>query len=435
MLRAMTDGHDDLVRIGADGVARPVGNDANTRMRAREGSYHVLPGPPGLVVLRGADGAAAARPCILCGEIRSTGGVCDALSFVGNAGYTGELLQLDGAAARSVFCDQGKIVGAESTVEAEHLGEVLYRYGVVSEEQLYACYEEAATARVRVAEAAVTLGFVARDRAAELAARQVEEVLFAVMQAGAGMFYFLDGYDASSLPFPQSLSIATLVQDAGRRIHEARFLRSVLPNDRHVPARSPGRTPPGGQSDPVFALIDGERSLADLCRALGEGEYQVSRAVYALVQSGHVVIGPPHISPTAAVDVCNRAVALILRELDAMDQGDEVRDQLAAYAAEPRVHAQLFVGAGPADDGTFDAQKVVANLSQWQSPADAGEMLPAWLNEYAMHALSLAQPLVRRREHAVAASTSGEIRPLLAQRVARLLVPISSHVPATKAPA
>jgi hypothetical protein len=207
-----------------------------------------------------------------------------------------------------------------------------------------------------------------------------------------------------------------------------------MPTDRHVPARVPGRPPPEGQPDPVFVIIDGERSLADLCRALGQGEYDVSRAVYKLVQSGHVVIGPPHISPAAAVDVCSRAVALILRELDAMDQGDAVRDQLAAYAAEPRVHAQLLVGAGPADDGTFDAQRVVANLSQWESPADAGEMLPAWLNEYAMHALSLAQPLVRRRELALVASPSGEIRPMLAQRVARLLVPISSHVPATKAP-
>jgi hypothetical protein len=67
----------------------------------------------------------------------------------------------------------------------------------------------------------------------------------------------------------------------------------------------------------------------------------------------------------------------------------------------------------------------VANLSNWQSSTEAGEMLPAWLHEYATHALSLAQPLVRRREQAQVAPEFGEARPKLSQRVARILDPIT----------
>jgi hypothetical protein len=247
------------------------------------------------------------------------------------------------------------------------------------------------------------------------------------------MFYFLDGYDESSVPFPQALPIATLASEGVRRMHETRFFRSIMPSDRHVPARVPDCPPPDEKQDSVFALIDGERSIVDLCRGLGLGQFEVSRALFKLIQSGHVVMGAPHVGPAAAMDVCNRAVALVLRELDAMDQGDAVREQLAAYAAEPRVHAQLFAGAGPTDDGTFDPQRVVANLSNWESATDAGERLPAWLYEYAAHALSLALPLVRRREQALAAPQFAELRPTLAQRVGRILEPISSHVPATKA--
>jgi hypothetical protein len=429
----MSGDQQDLVRIGADGVARPVGNDAGLRMRAREGSYRVMPAPGGMVVMRSADGARDQRnrSCLLSGEIRSAGSVCDAASFIANAGYKGELLVLERAVSRSVYCDQGRILGAESTVTSEQLGEVLYRCGVVSEEQLYACSEEAAAAAMKVGEAAVKLGVVPREKLSVLAGRQAEEVFFGMMQAGEGMFYFMEGYDESSVPFRQALPMANLVREGVRRMHETRYFRSIMPSDQHVPARVPDRPAPGGDPNPVFALIDGERSIADLCRALGQGEFDVARAIFQLIQSGHVVIGSPHVAPAAAIDACNRAVALILRELDAMDQGDAVRDQLGAYATEPRVHAQLFAGAGPADDGTFDVQRIVQNLSKWET--GAGEMLPAWLYEYASHALSLAQPLVGRREQ-VPDAPFGETRPRLSQRVARILHPIASHVPATKAP-
>lgn len=430
MICAMSGDQEDLVRVGSDGVARPVGTGA--RMRAREGSYRVMPAPPGMIVMRGIDGAAQGRACRISGEIRSVGGVCEAASFVANAGLKGELLVLEAAVSRSAYCDQGRIVGAESSVLTEHLGEVLYRYGAVTEEQLYACSEEAAAASMRVGEAAVKLGFVTAERLSALAGKRAEEVFFGMMQAGEGMFYFMDGYDESSVPFRQALSIADLVREGGRRMHEARYFRSIMPSDQHVPARVPSRPAPDGDPNPAFALIDGERSIADLCRALGQGEYDVSRAIFQLIQSGHVVIGSPHVAPVAAIDACNRAVALILRELDAMDQGDAVRDQLAAYATEPRVHAQLFAGAGPADDGTFDVQRIVQNLSRWET--GAGEMLPGWLYEYASHALSLAQPLVQRREQAPVAQPFGEIRPKLSQRVSRILHPIASHVPATNAP-
>jgi hypothetical protein len=436
MLCVVSGDQEDLVRVGADGVVRPVGNGAGQRMRGCEGSYWVLPAPPGLIVMRGADGVNGGgdRPCVLCGEIRSAGAVCDAVSFIGNAGYQGELLVLERAVSRSIFCDRGQVIGAESSVPTEHLGEVLYRYGVVTEEQLYACSEEAAFGAMRVGEAAIKLGFVTREKVSDLAGRQAEEIFFGTMQTGEGMFYFLDGHGEASVPFRQALPMATLAREGGRRMHEARYFRSIMPSVRHVPVRVPDQPAPEGDPNPVFELIDGERSIADLCRALGQGEYDVSRAIFQLIQSGHVVIGAPHVAPLVAVDVCNRAVALIVRELDAMDQGDAVREQLAAYATEPRVHAQLFSGAGPADDGTFDAQRVVGNLSKWENPADAGERLPAWLHEYASHALSLAQPLVRRREQAPACSPFGEIRPKLSQRVDGILQPIASHVPATKAP-
>ena len=52
----MAEGRDDLVRIDVTGVAHPVGETARVRLQGRTGTFHVLPTPPQLVVLRQAAG-------------------------------------------------------------------------------------------------------------------------------------------------------------------------------------------------------------------------------------------------------------------------------------------------------------------------------------------------------------------------------------------
>ena len=46
-------------------------------------------------------------------------------------------------------------------------------------------------------------------------------------------------------------------------------------------------------SKALLVAIHGTRSVADLGRQLGQGEFEISRAIFQLVQSGHVAIHPP----------------------------------------------------------------------------------------------------------------------------------------------
>src|SRR5262245_6760873 len=125
----MAEGQDDLVRIDATGVARPVGETAAVRLQAREGRFHVLPAPPHLVVMRQVAGEEG-RTCILSGEVRSPGVLCDVVSFIGHSTYRGEFIVFDHSASRSLFFDQGHVIAATSTEPKERIGEVLYRYGI-----------------------------------------------------------------------------------------------------------------------------------------------------------------------------------------------------------------------------------------------------------------------------------------------------------------
>jgi hypothetical protein len=429
MLCKLMEDRDDLLTIEPGGVARPVGALAAQRMQARNGSFRVLPSPAHVVFLRHAiDGQEPdGRACVLAGEVRASGALCDVVSFIGHTSYRGELIVIDKTASRSIFFDQGQVVGAQSSAEKERLGEVLYRYGILTEEQVAACDHAMTQEGVRFGEAAVKHGHITRERLFGLMGKQSEEIFYAMLLVNTGAFYFLDGYDEASLSSRQSLSVASLIREGVRRMHEMRYFRARIKTDQHVPARVAGRTPPENDPLEVYTNVDGVRSVADICRAVGQGEFEVSRVLFQLVQAGHVAIKPPRLKPKSVVEVYNQAIALLLRELDAMDQGDDVRTQLAAWVDKEGTYGQLFVGAGPADDGTLNAGAIAENVAKMPRPVEAEEMVAGWLFEYASYALFLARPHMRRAEQARSIRPGEPIatREPITSRIASLLEPIA----------
>jgi hypothetical protein len=423
-LREMVSGRDDLVDIDAEGTARPRGEAASLRLQARAGSFHVWPGPPDLLVMRRAqtDGADA-RSCTLCGEIQSAGALCDVVSLVANTGKRGELVVVSAEVSRSIYFDQGHVVGAQSTAINERLGEVLYRQGVLTREQVKECSEMAATGALRFGEAAVKKDFITRERLFALMARQTEEIFHGMLFESTGVFYFLDSYDDAQLSFRHQLSVTALIREGVRRAHETRFFRARIPSQDHIPMWTEGRVRP--ESDPLglCAAIDGARSVFDLCRVLGTGEFEVTRALFQLIQSGQIIMRPPRLGPEAVVAVYNQAISLLLCELDAMDEGDNVRAQLAAFAARDGVYTALFAGAGPSDDGTLNAAGVIENLKAAPDVNEAEQRLASCLHEYASYALFLARPHLRRLEQA-----RGAEKVRVSKRVTALLEPIAPAV-------
>lgn len=417
------DARDDLAEIDERGSVHPVAGRAAMRLMARRGLYRVLPAPSPIVMMRQvASEGHDARPCGLAGEITAGGRLCDVASFIGHSSWRGELVVLDDDDSRSIYFDHGQVVGAQSSAERERLGQVLFRYGVLTESQAHAVAEEAQRAGQRFGEAAVRLGLVTRERLFSLMARQIEETFYGMLLVSRGTFCFFDGFDEAVLSARQALSVGSLIRDGVRRMHETRYFRARIPSDRHIPARAPGRAAPEVDPLGVYAQVDDQRSLAELCRGLGAGEFEVTRAVFQLVQSGHLVVRPPHLSPVEAVGIYNRAISIVLRELDAMDQGDEVRSQLEAYAAASIVHTSYLAGAGPSDDGTFEADQVAARIALAPARRAAEEQLARWLFEHASYALFLARPHVRRAEDARAQAADG---PRLSERVTQILRPIA----------
>jgi hypothetical protein len=372
----------------------------------------MLPGPLNVVVMRA--GEEADEPLLrMAGEIRTPGALCDVIALASQSAWSGEIVVLEAETQRSIFLDNGTVVGANTNVEQERLGETLYRFGVVTREQLEAALKASATTGKRIGEAAIDLEYVSPEELYPMMARQVEEVFYAALRVGEGMFYVFDRYDERVLPRRHNLNAGALLMEGARRMDEMRFFREKVPNSTYIPIPIGRDRRPPEDLAAVYAQCDGKRSVAGIGRRIGQLEFEITRSVFQLVRGGflHMTAPRPEGAP-AIVDAFNPALIEIHRRCDAAGKGGELREGLARFATGGGVFDSLFIGAGPLEDGSFRSERIARNLHSL-----AGDEPDSWLvqlfQEYVGFALFQAGSLLPRdSETALASYVAEALKPL-----------------------
>ncbi len=414
------------LRVDSTGTVHPVGRDASQALRARVGEWSLVRSPMEVVLaIRSGESARALR---IAGEVRAPGALCDVVSLISQASWGGELVILQEDASRSIFFESGQVVSATTTVQTEKLGEILWRFGAITRDQLDEVVRTAERSGKRVGETAIELEFVGRDELFRMMARQVEEVFYGAVHVARAMFYLFDRFEESRVVRRYHLSTGQLLMEAARRMDELRFFREKVPSDAWIPApvATSGRKAPPELVE-LLSQCDGRRSIAEIGRRIGQLEFEVTRGVFQLVAAGLVVVTAPRPEGVAPiVETYNRAVAEIHRACDEAGSGRELRAGLEQFAMSTGVYVPLFAGAGPAEDGTLRAERIAQNLA-----AIAGDAGDPWLTqqllEHAGFALFHAGSLLPREAEAALNARVAEIL--------RALQPSEGATPASMTPA
>ena len=389
------------VFVDPDGTMTVTGSSAMARLQTRQGEYTLVPSPPDLIILRRATSMHSGSRVLLAGEIVERGTLLEILQFIAQANWTGELLVVDADIRRSILFDNAIVILATSNAPSERLGEVLYRHGAITRAQFDEALKLMGPTR-RLGDIVVQKGWLKPNDLYSMLQKQVEEIFYATLSMSKGTFLFARGIDAASVPVRVNLPTPGLLMEGVQRIDEWAYFREKIPDPSVVPVAVPGRDAGGDRTGEIaLKAIDGIRTLEEIARVSGLGEFQATKAMFTLLQRGAAQIRKP---PTAKetlltqVEGFNTVLRDVHKTVDSSGVGEEARTTLSMFLQGGGAFDVLFANAGPVGDGSFNSSVLVGNLVRLHTD-DPAKVVQQALHDYVAFALFAAGSVLKREEH------------------------------------
>ncbi|MDQ3033344.1 MAG: DUF4388 domain-containing protein [Myxococcota bacterium] len=389
----------DLVIVEADGSVRVPGRGADRRLRDRAGRYRLVVDAAGLVILRGdRDPAGQAPRVLMAGEIISRTSVLELLNVIATAGWRGEMHVFAPDAHRVLAVDHGALKYATSTHPDDRLGQVLYRNGILTKSQLDTILAEVDPER-RFGQLVVEKGAISQDLLFIQLQKQVEQIFFGSLLIREGHYVFVQPADSAEPPVHAvHVPVQALLMEGVQRIDEMALFRERIPHDELVPefqARTSAQSL-DATAQTVLAWSDGNRTIEDIAREAGLGQFLTVKALYGLMQQGLVVLRAKKSFDASGV---RRAVAQfneILRDvfMAVATYGgmDQTRNTLEAWIVGSG-YGTIF-GEHIEEDGSLDAEVVARAISQIkvENPMEGLHQALHELSAFALFAATTSLP-------------------------------------------
>jgi serine/threonine protein kinase len=275
--------------------------DSRRRIILREGSEGpaATPAPGAGKVLPLAPSPAAARPAAGAGPSPSASpldpsGLFRILREVYVEGKSGHLHLTSSRGRRSLRIVKGQITHATSDNVGERLGEVLVRYGVISQGDL----ERALESEKRLGPVLSGMGLLDRGRLEEALGLHVREILFAMLEGEDGSYAFEEGVEGTPEgEVASTLSTGQAILEATRRVQDPEMVRRVLGDPGRLLALSSDPllrfqritlTPTDGY---VLSRVDGTLTARDVISLSPVPPEDTERSLFGLLCTGIIDYG------------------------------------------------------------------------------------------------------------------------------------------------
>jgi tetratricopeptide (TPR) repeat protein len=215
--------------------------------------------------------------------------------FVG--AKSGHLHFTHGNERRSLYFVRGLILYGTSDVEGEHLGNTLVRYGLMTQEDLERATPAVLRDRKRLGQVMEELGILDKPGLDEAIALHVRDLLFTVLDRGAGSFGFEEtgGDDAALVAM---IRPGQMILEAARRLQSPDVMQQVL-GDLDRPLGMSSHPLLGVQKltlSPIdgflLSRIDGVMTAREIFQITPLPEEDTERSLFALLCTGTVEYVP-----------------------------------------------------------------------------------------------------------------------------------------------
>lgn len=379
-----------------DGAVRVVGKEASERLRARGGRFRLVADRHGMLLLRREIDPSAPKSgarVLMAGELVSRTTVLEIINFVATAGWRGELHVIGETTRRVLTFDQGAVKSASSDDPEDRLGEVLTRLGMLSEDDHRRLGADVGADK-RFGELLVESGLATPEQLFKYLQKQVEHVFNAALLVSEGSYAFVSIEEGTA---PSSttvhLSAQGLLMEGVQRIDEMALFRERIPHGEMCPVLVPNAPMPPKLDENlklVLFLVNGRRTVNEIARDSGADEFQTTKALYHLLQTGVVKMrASAKVDPEQVRKLVvrfNEVIRDVFAAVATYGGMRKMRDTLGTWA-KGGAHATIL---GEIDeDGSLDADHVTRALASGDHERPL-EALHRALHELSAYALFTA---------------------------------------------
>jgi hypothetical protein len=203
------------------------------------------------------------------------------------SGSTGILSVESDGTRKAVYFHNGRVVFATSNSPNDRLGETLLRLGKISVEEYEISLQQISHGR-RQGKVLIEMGAMAPQDLWEGVETQCREIVFSLFEWGAGEFVF----ESTTLPQKEKVTVSfdplVLVLEGLRRIDPEGALKGRYPDpglilDVIKEADTTGLEP---YEKHILAMVDGQRSVSEICKESEIGDGETQKTLYALFCAG-----------------------------------------------------------------------------------------------------------------------------------------------------
>jgi hypothetical protein len=200
---------------------------------------------------------------------------------------------------RLLFID-GNISGAESKrrIEANRLGKVLVKKGILSEEALQAVLTEQKSTNVKIGNLLIRKGLIDKEEVEEILIGQIKETVVQIFNWKEGAYDFTPQEIPADKDVPISIDTQHILMEGLRIVDEWSSIEGKITLDAVFIKKAKSAAELNEEEEEFLLLIDGENDVSTIIDISGKDDFLVSRTLVSLLEKG--VIEAKEVLPVIA---------------------------------------------------------------------------------------------------------------------------------------
>lgn len=231
----------------------------------------------------------------------------DILQLIGTQKKTGSLLITSADNVATMSFRDGRVVYAKLENNPERLGDILYRLGKITGDQLAKALQHAKEAGgLRIGKSLTDLKFVTQADLSEAIKTQIEDSAYHIFSWKTGRFKFDPRLVLEEAEASVDISVDSIIMESVRRLDEHDREAEEVTGSEMAFAIVAGGSEKAARMDlsiddySVLANLDGQRTVREISDKLHMSELELTRILVHLMEAGIVVEmkGAPGETPT-----------------------------------------------------------------------------------------------------------------------------------------